>query len=377
MKQYWKDYVLLKDRECIDYFQNNTNVGKTLMILGRGFDERMCAGIALIHGVIKELDIWQIRFREAKNSNSERYKEKVEQNQGKLKEVAGKCKIEEKEIDMWSDEGGSEHSVAEIRTMKFVRNHQTEIAAYDSVILDVSAMPQSIYFLLLDELLTAFYPEKQIFVLATENYNVDKITNPVGLEEEAHYFMKYGASKTVQDKAEKPVIWMPVLGECSEERLSKCYKCIMQTATYKEICPILPFPSLNERRADEIIMKYRKLLFGSWEVEKKNIIYASETNPFQVYRRICETVDHYSKVLMALNNTQRETESSSFAFSAMTSKLMSVGTFLAAYNLRREKYDVMIVGLNNRGYKLEKLESKNQAENVVYCLCLSDDGMNF
>ena len=377
MKQYWKDYVLLKGQECIDYFQNEEKIGKTLMILGRGFDERMCAGLALIQGSIKELDIWQVRFREAKNSDSERYAEKVLENQKRLQEIACGCKIEEKEIDMWDNKNGNEHSVAEIQAMKFVRNHQVEIEAYDSIILDVSALPQSIYFLLLDELLTAFYPTKQIFVLATENYHVDKKTNPVGLEEEAHYFMKYGAPKTIQDKIEKPVIWMPVLGECSVERLSKCYKCIMQTAAYKEICPVVPFPSLNERRADEIIMKYRKLLFGSWEVEKKNIIYASETNPFQVYRRICETVDHYSKVLMALSDTQDETESSAFVFSAMTSKLMSVGTFLAAYNLRKEKYDVMIVGLNNRGYHLEEQESNNQAENVVYCLCLSDDGMNF
>lgn len=377
MKQYWKDYVLLKGRECIDYFQNDEKIGKTLMILGRGFDERMCAGIALIQGSIKELDIWQVHFREAKNSDSERYAEKVEENQKKLQEVVHGCKIEEKEINMWDNKNGNEHSVAEIQAMKFVKKHRVEIAAFDSIILDISALPQSIYFLLLDELLTAFYPQKQIFVFATENYHVDQKTNPVGLEEEAHYFMKYGATNTIQDKIEKPVIWMPVLGECSVERLSKCYKCIMQTAAYKEICPVVPFPSLNERRADEIIMKYRKLLFGSWEVEKKNIIYASETNPFQVYRRICETVDHYSKVLMALSDTQDETESSTFVFSAMTSKLMSVGTFLAAYNLRKEKYDVMIVGLNNRGYHLEEQESNNQVENVVYCLCLSDDGMNF
>ena len=153
----------------------------------------------------------------------------------------------------------------------------------------------------------------------------------------------------------------------------------MQNAEYQEICPMVPFPSINERRADEILIKFRKQLFDIWKIEKKNIIYASETNPFQVYRRICETVDHYSNVLQPLNGDEQDvTKSCRFVFTALTSKLMAIGTFLAAFNLKMEHYEINIAGLYNRGYAVRKTSdtmNKDQGENVVYCLCLSDEGI--
>lgn len=153
----------------------------------------------------------------------------------------------------------------------------------------------------------------------------------------------------------------------------------MQNAEYQEICPLVPFPSINERRADEILMKFRKQLFDTWKIEKKNIIYASETNPFQVYRRICETAEHYSNVLRPLNgDMQDKTPSCRFVFTALTSKLMAIGTFLAAFNLKKENYIINIAGLYNRGYNIRESSREKriaQSENEVYCLCLSDDDL--
>ena len=376
MKRYWDDYVLLRNQECETYFNNKLNE-RILFILGAGFDERMCEGIRKVGKSAKSMDVWLIRFEEAANSDSLKYEDTVDDNLALLRKIVCPEKIQEKEIKMWQNSGESERPVSDPNSAKFINNNLKELQAYDSIIVDVSALPQNIYFILLDKLLFNFWQKKKIYIIACENYMIDKKTNPVGIVENAHYFMGYGATGNVNES--KPVIWFPVLGECDKNRLEKCYDFIMQNAEYQEICPLVPFPSINERRADEILMKFRKQLFDAWKIEKKNIIYASETNPFQVYRRICETVEHYGNVLRPLNgDMQDQTQSCRFVFTALTSKLMAIGTFLAAFNLKKENYIINIAGLYNRGYVIRESSCEKsimQSQNEVYCLCLSDDSL--
>lgn len=377
MKQYWKDYVLLKNEECTEYFDRTAAEKNCLFILGLGFDERMCEGVKCLGKTAESMDVWLIRFEEAPNSDSLKYNSDVNKNLDQLKKYVRTEQICEKNIKMWEISGESERPVSDPNSAKFVISNMKQLQEYDMIIVDISALPQNIYFILLDKLLGEFYGRKHIYIIACENYMVDKRTNPVGIGETAHYFMGYGA--TGNTDMNQPVVWLPVLGECDKERLIKCYDYIMQDSEYQEICPLVPFPSVNERRADEILMKFRKQLFDSWRIEKKNIIYASETNPFQVYRRICETVEHYSKVLLPLSEDRKnENESCRFVFTALTSKLMAIGTFLAAFNLKKENYKINIAGLYNRGYRVDDLSEKENpsiGNNEVYCLCLSDTGL--
>lgn len=376
MKKYWDDYVLLRNKECEMYFEKKKDE-RILFILGAGFDERMCEGIKMLGAAAKRVNVWLIRFEEAPNSDSLKYSKEAGENLKVLYELVGTDEICEKEIKMWNNSGENERPVSDSNSAKFIKNNIEELQKYNSIIIDVSALPQNIYFILLDKLLCNFYGKKKIYIMACENYMIDKKTNPVGIDEHAHFFVGYGATGTVNE--DKPVIWLPVLGECDKTRLERCYDHIMQNAEYQEICPMVPFPSINERRADEILDKFHKQLFDTWKIEKKNIIYASETNPFQVYRRICETVEHYSNVLQPLNSdSQDATQSCRFVFTALTSKLMAIGTFLAAFNLKKENYIINIAGLYNRGYKVKDVPGGKktiQSENTVYCLCLSDEGI--
>ena len=51
---------------------------------------------------------------------------------------------------------------------------------------------------------------------------------------------------------------------------------------------------------------------------------------------------------------------------------------LVASRLKKEKYIINIAGLYNRGYKVKGVSGETstiQSENIVYCLCLSDEGI--
>lgn len=386
INKYWSDYTLLRGTECSEYAKEKLLNDKILFMLGNGFDERMCEGIERMYMPQADMEVWLIEYSEARNSNSLRYLDKVTKNNNRLLKCVPEDRIKTKHIDMWEQRGGEEIYVSELRAAKLIKENSEELNAFDAIIVDISALPQAIYFSLLDTLLSEYYPDKKIFIIACENYRVDQKTNPVGLSEDAHYYFRYGSTDSKDN--EVPLIWLPVMGEGSLERLSRCYDYIKRGRNQiDEICPLLPFPSLNERRSDEILLHLHEQLFNIWGIEKKNIIYASETNPFQVYRRICETAEHYDRVLMPLfYSSEREREEQKengwcLVLTALTSKLMSVGTFLAAYNLKKESFNVYIAGVTNRGYSIAenrktKLMKNASGETEVFCLCLCDDGFD-
>lgn len=79
MRKYWDNYVLLRNEECETYFNKKTDE-HILFILGAGFDERMCEGIKRIGNLAKNMDVWLIKFEEAPNSDSLKYKKNVDTN---------------------------------------------------------------------------------------------------------------------------------------------------------------------------------------------------------------------------------------------------------------------------------------------------------
>ena len=59
----------------------------------------------------------------------------------------------------------------------------------------------------------------------------------------------------------------------------------------------------------------------------KNIIYADEQNPFQVYRLIRKTIERHSQSLKIFGGTK-------VIISSLSSKLLTIGAFLAAYETK-------------------------------------------
>ena len=374
MEQYWRDYTIKKDDEIVEYFLN-IETGKTLFILGAGFDNRMNEGLnKLLESGLKP-DIWLIHYHEAAQSASRKYGESSKNNLNDFWKVSNEnsLNVAEHTIYMFDASEEPERPVAETRAKRFMIKNKTKLNGYDSIFIDISAIPHSLYLEMLDIILD-YWKTKQLYIMAVESYHHDKKIRPSELDESAHYLIGYGGIEESFLDTDTPIIWVPVLGECTEEWLMKCYQWIQKGHNDLEICPVLPFPSVQERRADEILKQFRKLLFENWNVEKRNIIYASEFNPFQVCRKIIETVDHYTKTMALLQDQNDEKNSCRFVLTMMTSKLLSAGTFLAAYNLKKEGYNVNIASIYNKGYKISG-DKQNTDDGNVYCMCLNDDGM--
>jgi hypothetical protein len=164
-----------------------------------------------------------------------------------------------------------------------------------------------------------------------------------GVDETATYVYPFSGGLEMEATAEQPKIWIPILGEGQETQLERIYNLI---DVPDEICPVLPFPSLDPRRGDNLVLEYRDLLFDRLRLEPRNFINASERNPFEVYRQIRRTILHYREALGPLGGCKT-------VLSALSTKLLSVGALLVAYELKQAKIDVGIAHVGSQGYIMD------------------------
>lgn len=359
---------IIKERAFSDWFKDNYVAENSyLYILGVGFDSRMCEGIDCFEKTGIPFDVWEIIYNEGDASPSREYEEQVIANKTRLDEILRSAHVKNshlKHIDLWQeDKSGAfvennTRFVGEINASKMIKGSKEELQLYSDIIVDISALPQTIYISLLNTLFKCSNSGQRIDIVVNENYTTDMRIEPVQAEETAHEVQGYSSPS---EKLDNVVIWYPILGEVNSTFLDKYYYYLKTNSRdIDEICPVVPFPSVNIRRADSILSQYSKMLFSDWRVDKKNIIYASETNPVLVCESLFEATMSYKSALAPLGECK-------FVFSAITSKLMTIGMLLAAYDLKSKGNNVSILGISNKGYQIKGLKTSD-TENQLICI---------
>src|SRR5262249_33683359 len=90
-----------------------------------------------------------------------------------------------------------------------------------------------------------------------------------------------------------------------------------------KVCPIVPFPARNPRRADELLVEYCSALTNEWDVDTRDLIYVSERNPLDCYRTISTLKTRYDKTVEGIFFPQ-------IILSPLGSKVMAAGAMMAA-----------------------------------------------
>lgn len=344
----WTTYVMARRPELDDLMKSHFGDEKRSIcfILGRGFDPRMNLALkTMLDGYPQhEYKALLLEFSEGPNSPSNRYADLVEENAkefGRLIEKRATAKS--LELTMWSPDGRRIGS----RSAASLFQRPDELKGYTDIVVDISSLPRGIFYPLLAKLL--YLAERQearskrlnLFVFVSENSEIDARIVDEGVDEEADYVDLFRSGADRMAAALHPKIWVPILGERQDLQLRRIHDLVNP----HEICPVLPSPSLMPRRADLLIGEYHGLLFDQMRVEPQNFIYASERNPFEVYRQMCRTIQHYNRVLAPLGGCRT-------VISSVSSKLLSLGGLLAAYELKRAKFDIAIAHIDAQGYSI-------------------------
>lgn len=372
----WDPYLMRRGTEFGSYWQEylHSSVRKLLYVLGRGFDPRMCMGVRAVLDVGGKgsRDCVLIEFDEGPASPSRKHGRLVVENTKRLADlVKGRGTIIPKPVPMWASDGPRRRRIGS-RQAADVFSSIVEFEHYTDVIIDISAMPRGIYFPLIGKVLHILdhfkevdpkRPRPNLYIVVNEDARLDQRIRDVGVDDAATYIYGFG-SLDKEATAAIPKVWIPILGEGQRDQLERINTLIDPA----EICPVLPSPSSNPRRGDQLLREYRELLFDQWRVEPKNIAYASEQNPFETYRQIYQVARHYDQALKPLGGCGA-------AISALSSKLLSIGALLAAYELRHNKMDTGIAHVDAQGYEGDNLEShdKLSLENELFVLALAGD----
>jgi hypothetical protein len=349
----WDPSVLIQGQQTPTFWKShfsNEN-RKLLFVLGKGFDVRMNMALKslLENAPNVNIECWVIEFEEGDGSSSNKYLKYVAQNETELKEILGERALTSKKIALWSTKTkGKKQRIGDRQAANLLTDY-AQISGYTDIIVDISALPRGVYFSLVGKFLTFIDLNSNqeipnFFIVVSENANIDSKIKERGIDEDVGYLRGFGGTLELASEAEEPVIWFPILGEDKFEHLDKAHNQIRPN----EICPVLPFPSKDPRRSDQLIKTYHQLLFDRLSIEPQNLMYVPERNPFEAYIRLTKAIHNYHSSLQSLGGCKA-------VISTFSSKLLSIGTLLCAYELIG-KIGVGVLNVDSQGYEIDDFE---------------------
>lgn len=226
-----------------------------------------------------------------------------------------------------------------MRVLKFV-DEQTDI------VLDISSLPRVAYLALLTSILRKLVPDITVAAGRPHPLFADGINFQVLVAEDAELDGKIKAEDPSNELVQLPgfsggfhaesirdwmAVWFPILGENRSNQLVKVLTS-SGIPSDAEICPVIPHPSKNPRRGDNLLIEYQETLFKSGRTLASNIVFVHESNPFEAYRQLLGAMKRYQQSLKVMGNCR-------LIVTPLSSKLITVGAGLACFEMRYMKAD--------------------------------------
>ncbi|MFO1045212.1 MAG: hypothetical protein U0941_25835 [Planctomycetaceae bacterium] len=142
-------------------------------------------------------------------------------------------------------------------------------------------------------------------------------------------------------KSNAAILWMPQLSKEKGGVLKRIFQFLINDQPDTVVCPILPFPSSRPRLSDELLEEYANELQVEWSVDVRDLIYADEKSPMDLYRTILRIDDARKRVFASVGGSQ-------IVLSPIGSKALSLGALMAA--LER---NFTILHVESIGYTME------------------------
>jgi len=368
----WEYYLILRNAMFGDFWKGHLSEKdrSVLFVLGLGFDPRMCSGLRAVidAGGGGDRECLLIEYDEGPASPSREHMDLVEKNRVLVCNLLeNRGIIKSCPLQMWSADG---RRIGARAASSLFKNF-SELEKYSDIVVDIGAMPRGVYFPIIAKLLYLLDSTARInggrlpvnlHVIVAEDVGLDSRIREEGIDENASYLHGFSSDLALEASANIPKVWIPVLGEGKEAQLIRIYDHVIPD----EICPVIPSPSVDPRRGDALILEYMELLFDRFRVEPRNILYAAEKNPFEVYRQIYRTSIHYYDALDAVDGCR-------VVVSAVSSKLLSIGALLASYELKQKGYQIGISNVESQGYKMESLPEDTADQEELFSMWLAGE----
>jgi hypothetical protein len=330
---------------------------KLLYIAGRGFDVRAQAAMReLVSSLtasgrkIESAQLVLVGFSDYELA--EDIAALSEENANKLQDIFSVVG-ESKNIFIGSSSDGEDDIGASAALGVGIKAVLGELRDQTDIVLDVSSLPRVAYLALLTNMLNRLVPNKaQVLggpsplaangvnfqVLVAEDARLDGIIRAEDPSNDLVLIPGFMGAMHAESVRDWPLVWFPILGENRAGQLQKLVS-LAEIPDSAEICPVLPHPSRNPRRADDLLVEYTTPLFDTLRTPTTNILHVHESNPFEAYRQLLRAMTRYRDSMMILGGCR-------IVVTPLGSKLVTLGAGLACFEMRpadlNAKYGVAI-----------------------------------
>lgn len=380
----WQHYVFRRGSDVYTMWDGvfERRPVRLLYIAGRGFDVRSqevmnaFVGSVLASGyAIEKAQLLLVMFTGYQLSDD--LKEQTEQNAQALEKaftalgttvnvVMGSSEVSEEDIS-----ASSALRLGNERVLEHVTD-QTDI------VLDVSSLPRVAYLALMTGILRKLVPDKSVpnallahrvnfQVLVAEDASLDAKIKSEDPSNDLVMIPGFSSALHAESVQHWPLVWFPILGENRVSQLQK----VMASAipNLAEICPVLPHPARDPRRADRLLVEYKEPLFDTREIPTANILYAHEAHPFEAYRQLLRAMVRYRQSLRVVGGCR-------LVVTPLGNKLINIGAGLACFEMRpadmTESYGVAISHAEPKRYVVET-QAWSMSKPEICALLLTGD----
>ena len=306
------------------------SVRRILLVGGAGFDPR--AGVVAARLCETEAVIRALLIKEERPSPSRELLDRAKENEVDLR--GSLAELEVQSIDVFGPDGAL---VGARSVVKVLRGLGLE--GITDAVVDISALSVGMSFPIIRyfvERIGRGQESVNLHVFVAHDPHLDAGIRAKSSDDPG-YVHGFRGRLTLDSNRDAARLWLPQLAQGRRQALTKLYDFVEPHDT----CPILPFPTTNPRRGDELAAEYLAEFESTWEVDARNIVYADEEDPLDLYRTTLRLDD-------LRQNVFGPTRGSMLVLSPLGSKVMALGALLSA--LER---NLPVAHLESIGYELE------------------------
>ena len=313
-KEKWQRCICNKGKECARFIDDYFTKGKKVLIIcGAGFDPRSTVIPLKLSESLGGESIEGIFIREERDEDNSELKTLAETNELQLASAI-KSHIVRK-IDIFSGDtaviGGREAAKEADR----INLHK-----YSDVVIDLSALSVGVAFPMIKLIVqkAGKIDDINVHLFAASNSEIDGAIE-ASFSDVVIPIHGFDYDFELSENDGKATLWMPQLAFDQKYVLRKIY----EKYDIHDVCPIVPFPANDPRIGDKLLVEYTEELLNVWSVDHRNLVYAADDDPLDMYRVIVKTNKARSAVFSELGG--------SITFiSPVGSKILSIGALMAS-----------------------------------------------
>ena len=333
--------ILLREEPYYNYYvqepmtefwkQHRHKYQNVLFICGLGFDPRCTPALKAIVSVIESGSSFTTlcaRFTNCMDSNFVNNYGSSLECLDIIRDAADNVQNgyrHEIEVNLFDDK---EHHIGDAMLIReFDEAVGSKLCDYTDIVVDVSAFPRSMMYTLIGYLWKCRKIGQNLFAVLTQTPEHERTTTK-----------KFIDTSYVKGDKRYPLegdqVWIPILDD-EIDRMDAIYDFLRPT----EVFPLVPFPDRNLRKGDSLLTRCRDTIFGKWQVPFKNIMYASGSVPWDVFRKLSD--------FAVLHGNTKPT--SSLVISTLAGRAISIGALVAAL-----KHDLYICHIQPAEYNMSE-----------------------